>query len=126
MGNCTDCTQEIDDLCDGEKKYTSCVVSQYAIPTNVEGIVSIPIFSTGALYNYIEHKTKIEIAEYLIANNLNPQGIQSLYQLWKQEERQLKGEAMTEVKMTSFLNSNWSNQRKVLNRRDYNKYNPYR
>ena len=101
-------------------------IEYYALPTNVEGIVSIPIFSTGALYNYIEHKTKIEIAEYLIANNLNPQGIQSLYQLWKQEERQLKGEAMTEVKMTSFLNSNWSNQRKVLNRRDYNKYNPYR
>ena len=101
-------------------------VEYYALPTNIEGIVSIPILSTGALYNYIEHKIKIEIAEYLIANNLNPQGIQSLYQLWKQEERMLKGEAMTEVKMTSFLNSNWVEQRKVQNRRDYNKYNPYR
>lgn len=85
-------------------------IEYYTLPTNVEGIVSVPILSTGALYNYIEHMIKIEIAEYLIANNLNPQGIQVLYQKWVQEVRMLKGEAMTEVKVTPFLQSDWTKQ----------------
>ena len=67
MGNCTDCTQEIDDLCDGEKKYTSCVVSQYAIPTlNVPANeeLSMTLIKIGAYIQDLQ-QTVIELQQQI-------------------------------------------------------------
>src|SRR5690606_36759735 len=103
----------------------SLYIEYYALPTNESGEISVPLITTGDLYNYILNKIQINIAEFLIANNLNPQGIQSLYQVWLQQDRILRAAAESEVKFHG-LKDGWNKRMKVVNQANYNKYNPYK
>lgn len=83
------------------------VYVQYnAIPTDESGEILIPIYSTGAIREYITNKVKINIVEDLILNGLVSEGITSLYNNWQQKELLLKGKAMTEAKMKG-LGKDW-------------------
>lgn len=62
MGNCTDCNPGITDLCNGEKKPTSCVYSQYAISTlNVQSNEELSLILTkiGAYIQDLEQRLQI-------------------------------------------------------------------
>lgn len=93
----------------------------YALPKNEDGELYIPIFSTGAIYNYIENIARTEITEYLINNSLNPAGLSEMYKVYKGQELGLKREAMTEAKFKG-LGNNWSKTIKANNDRHFRKY----
>jgi len=96
-------------------------IQYYALQTDVDGDMVIPIFSTGAIYDYIENLIKIDITEYLINNNLNPQGIGQLYTVLKQESTGLKSLAIKESKFHG-LGKNWDKKIAETQRRIYNRY----
>ena len=59
MPNCTDCEEQEIDLCNGEKKYTSCVVSQYAIPNlniSANEDLSLSLIKIGAYIKDLEQR----------------------------------------------------------------------
>jgi len=92
-------------------------VQYYGIPTDEEGEVVIPELTTGDILTYITNYVKIKIAEELIANNKNPQGLTQLYPLWLQSHRELKAAAIREAKFYG-LSKNWHIKYKKLNQRD--------
>lgn len=98
-------------------------IEYYGLPTNEDEEISIPILSTGALYDYIENQIKIELATFLIQNNLASQGIQTILEIELPKSRILKSEAYSEVNFHG-LGNNWSKSLKVNNIRQYNKNNP--
>lgn len=100
-------------------------IEYYSLPMNEDGDVSVPLMTTGDLYDYILHKIKIELAQFLIVNNLNPQGIQALLQTWMSETRILRSAAESEVNFHG-LKDGWNKRMKVVNQANYNKHNPYR
>ena len=89
----------------------------YSLPTDEEGEIVIPETSTMALYRYIQNTVKTKIAEDLIANGDNPQGVGQLFQAWKQEQPFLRKEALIETKFQG-LGKQWSKRLKALNKRD--------
>jgi hypothetical protein len=89
----------------------------YSLPVDEEGEIVIPETSTMALYRYIQNSVKTKIAEDLIANGDNPQGLGQLYSMWKQEQPFLRKEALVETKFQG-LGKQWSKRLKALNRRD--------
>jgi hypothetical protein len=95
-------------------------VQYYGLPTE-DGEIIIPEITTGDILQYIKQYVKVEIAEKLIANNLNPQGIAQLYPNWKAELPILKAAALREAKFFNF--KNWGKKFKTLNRRDIAVYN---
>lgn len=97
-------------------------VQYYSLPTNEEGEIVIPEYTTGDIYNYIETYVKVRIAEDLIANNLNPQGIVQLYPTWVSQLRDFKRAALTESKFHG-LGKKWQGKVKSINRREINKFN---
>ncbi len=67
MGNCTDCEEQEIDLCNGEKKYTSCVVSQYAVPTlniSANEDLSLSLIKIGAYIQELQ-QTVIDLQEQI-------------------------------------------------------------
>lgn len=96
-------------------------IQYYALPTDEEGEIIIPEYTTGDIYNYIENYVKVRIAEDLIANNLNPKGIVQLYPTWKQEQRELKKAAMTESKFKG-AGKQWQSKLKKRNRQEIRKF----
>lgn len=100
-------------------------IEYYSLPTNEDGDITIPLMTTGDLYNYILNKIQINIAEFLIANNLNPQGISSLYQKWVQDDRILRSAAESEVNFHG-LKDGWDKRLKAVNQANYYKNSPYR
>jgi hypothetical protein len=78
------------------------VYLKYNSLPQVDDEVAIPILTTGDIYAYIENNIKWKVAENLIANNKNPQGLGQLYQMWKAEDRALYHAAQTESKMSGF------------------------
>lgn len=97
----------------------------YGLPKNSEGDIAVPLLSTGSLYQYIENRIKISIIEYMISNNLNPQGLSQLLNMYLQNDRVYKDEAMKEVKFHGFKNS-FHKKHRANNIARFNKYNPYR
>lgn len=79
-----------------------------SLPIGEDGEVAIPILTTGDIYDYIFNLVRINIAENLIANNKNPQGIGQMYQLWRQENRNLYHAAQTESKMSGLGDGSWT------------------
>jgi len=96
-------------------------IQYYSLQTDENGDMVIPIFSTGAIYDYIENLIKIELSEYLINNNLNPQGIGQLYTVYKQESTGLKSLAMKESKFKG-LGKNWDKKFSDNNKKHFAKY----
>ena len=94
-------------------------IQYYSLPTDEEGEIEIPETTTMALYRYIQNAVKTKIAEDLIANGDNPQGLSQLYSMWKQEQSFLRKEALVETKFQG-LGKQWGKRLKTLNRRDIN------
>jgi hypothetical protein len=92
---------------------TGRIYLQYnSLPCDENGEIIIPELSTGDIYKYIQNYVKIQIAENLIANNKNPQGVGQLLSMWMQQNVMLRNAAKSE--------SNWSGLPKGWNR-DYKK-----
>jgi len=83
------------------------IYAQYYTIPREDGELSIPEITTGDILQYIKTYVKTNIAEFLIANNKNPQGLAQLYPVWKQELRELKAAAMRESKFAG-LSKNWN------------------
>lgn len=95
-------------------------VQYYAFPTE-NGEIVIPEFTTGDIVEYIKQYNKVKIAEFLIANNKNPQGLTQLYPVWLQELVLLKRAALVEAKFHSLPND-WYKKFKRKNQRDINRF----
>lgn len=80
--------------------------------------IAIPELTVNALYEYIECYCKVKIAEGLIVNNRNPQGLTQLYQMWASQLSQFRHNALTECKFAG-LSKGWENRFKKLNQRDF-------
>ncbi len=93
-----------------------------SLPTDEEGEVVIPEFSTNDIYKYIENYIKIKIAENLILNNKNPTNIQSLLQLWIGQERSLRLAAKSEANWSG-LPKGWDKKYKKNLQIEMSKYN---
>lgn len=88
-----------------------------ALATDEEGEIIIPEYTTGDIYQYLLTYCKVQIAEDLILNNKNPQGLSQLYSVWKQELPLLKRAAMTEARFNG-LPRNWQRKFKEKQRED--------
>lgn len=93
-----------------------------SLPTDEEGEIVIPEFSTNDIYKYIENYIKIKIAENLILNNKNPTNIQSLLQLWIGQERALRLAAKSEANWSG-LPKGWDKKYKKNLQIEMSKYN---
>lgn len=96
-------------------------VQYYGLPTDEEGDLIIPEITTGDILAYITNYVKVQIAENIITNNKNPQGLAQLYPVWKQEQRELKRAAIVEAKFAG-LSKNWHIKYKILNKREFASY----
>lgn len=92
----------------------------YSLPTNEEGELVIPELSTGDIYRYIETYVKYRIAENLIANNLNPQGIGQLYSSWGQQLVPMKRAALVESKFKGL--GNYQKNLQKQNREEFSRF----
>ena len=97
-------------------------IQYYGIPTDEDGDIIIPEITTGDILQYVKAYIKVELAEFVIANNLNPVGISQLYPNWKQELMMLKRAALTEAKFAG-LDKGWARKFKTLNKRDISVFN---
>jgi len=84
-------------------------VQYNALPTDEEDEILIPEITTGDILTYITQYVKVMIAEDIIANNRNPQGLTQLYPMWKQELPSLKRAAIVESKFAG-LGTKWGKQ----------------
>lgn len=99
------------------------VYLQYnALPTNSYGELIIPEFTTGDLREYIITYCKMKIAEDLIINNKNAQGLGQMYQVWKQELPFLKSAALKECRFAN-LGKSWQRRFKEKNREQISFFN---
>lgn len=96
-------------------------IQYYGLPTDENGEVVIPEYTTSDILTYITQYVKVGIAERLIQNNLNPQGIAQLYPSWKAELPMLKAGALRESKYNG-LDTDWNKKFKELNKRDISSY----
>lgn len=71
----------------------------YGLPTDEEGNIEIPNTPNGHLETYLEYFLKRRLAERLMGNN-DAQGLQTLYQVYKNEESVSLKNASTELKMS--------------------------
>jgi hypothetical protein len=95
------------------------VFLRYNSLPQIDGDIAIPILTTGEIYDYIENKVKCNIAENIIANNKNAQGLAQLYSTWKQQDRPMLHAAQTESKMYG-LKDGWDRniyKQNLINRR---------
>ena len=93
----------------------------YGLPMS-EDEIEIPEITTGDILEYVMQYVKVQIAEDLIANNKNPQGIAQLYPSWKAELPMLKSAALKESRFSN-LGKNWSKNFKALNKREFAFFN---
>lgn len=92
-----------------------------SLPIGEDGEIIIPEYTTGDIKNYIENYVKLKIAESLIINSKNPQGLMQLLPLWKQEDRKLYIEAKSEANYKG-LDKNWHKGFKKENNKDFNRF----
>ena len=79
----------------------------YGLPTDEDGNIEIPETKNGHLETYLEYFLKRRLAERLMGNN-DAQGLQSLYQVYKQEETVALKNASTELKMSKLKPSTFA------------------
>lgn len=96
-------------------------IQYYSLPVDEDGNPEIPEMTTGDIYHYIMNVCKVKIAEDLIGNNKNPQGLSQLYSVWKQEQRELKRAALVESKFYG-LPKNWHKRMKIKNQQIFASY----
>lgn len=94
------------------------VYFQYnALPTDENGEIIIEEFTTGDLREYIMLYCKVKIAEDLIVNNKNAQGLGQMYQAWSQQLPLLKSAALKECRFAN-LGKSWQRKFKEKNRKE--------
>lgn len=102
---------------------TGQIYLQYnALPTDEFGELLIPEYTTGDILEYIKTYCKVQIAEDLIINNKNPQGLGQIYQVWYQRLPLLKKAAMTEARFAG-LPKNWQRRFKEKNNEEISFFN---
>jgi hypothetical protein len=92
-----------------------------ALPTSDDGELIIPEH-LGDIREYIMLYCKVKIAEDLIINNKNPQGLGQMYQVWSQQLPLLKKAALTESRFMG-LPKNWQRRFKEKNREEISFFN---
>ncbi len=102
---------------------TGQVYIQYnALQTDEEGQVIIPEYTTRDIVDYITVFCKAKIAEKIIGNNQNPQGLNLLFPGWVQSLPLLKSAALKEARFAG-LPKNWSKKFKQKQKEDISFYN---
>lgn len=99
------------------------VYVQYnSLPTDEEGEIVIPEYTTGELVLWIQNYVKVKIAEDLILKNKNPQGVAQLLPMWMQNMKPLFLGAQSEVNYQG-LDKNWAKKYKRKLQFDIAKFN---
>ncbi len=93
-----------------------------ALPTDEDGILVIPEYTTGDILEYIKTYCKVKIAEDLMLNGKNAQALAQFYPAWKQELPMLKSAALKEARFAS-LSKGWQRKFKEKNREEIAFYN---
>lgn len=93
----------------------------YALP-NIDGELVIPEITTLDIFEWIKMYVKVQIAENIIANNKNPQGLLQLYPLWMQQLPLLKSAALKEAKFSS-ISKDWHKKYKAQSKLEFAKFN---
>lgn len=102
---------------------TGQIYFQYnALPTDEEGDIIIPEFTTRDIVDYLMVFCKMKIAENLILNNKNPQGLKEFYPIWAQSLPSLKSGAIKEARFAG-LPKNWQKKFKGKNREQISFFN---
>ena len=101
---------------------TGKIYLQYnSLPADEDGEIMIPVFTTGDIEKFVINQVKIALAEPLILNSKNPQGVMTMLNMWKQEERLLGIRAKSEA--------NWSgitpNLEKEMTKRKHHSLNKF-
>ena len=97
---------------------TGKIYLQYnALPSDEDGEIVIPVFTTGDIKRYVINQVKIALAEPLILNSKNPQGVATMLGSWESKDRLLSIKAKSEA--------NWNGitpdlEKKTLQRKQYN------
>lgn len=97
---------------------TGKIYLQYnALPSDEDGEIVIPVFTTGDIKRYVINQVKIALAEPLILNSKNPQGVATMLGSWESKDRLLFIKAKSEA--------NWNGitpdlEKKTLQRKQYN------
>lgn len=100
------------------------VYIQYnSLPEDDEGEITIPIFSTGGIRDYLTNKVKIELGQYLILSQLNTSGLKELMPLWIQSDRQLFILAKSEASWNGMNQKEWTKERQQRSRTEQNRFN---
>jgi hypothetical protein len=94
-----------------------------SLPVDEDGEVIIPQYTTGDIYNFIENYVKVRIAENLIVNSKNPQGLMQLLPMWKQDERRLFIEAKSEANYKGLGPGNeWAIKMNKSRKREFSRF----
>lgn len=96
-------------------------IQYYSLPTE-DGELYIPEITTLDILEYVKMYVKSNIAEGLIINNKNPQGLTQLYPLWQQKLPLFKSAALKEAKFYG-LSKNWNKKYKLQSKIETAKYN---
>ena len=92
-----------------------------SLPTDEDGEILIPEYTTGEIVKYIQNNVKINIAQDLIIGNKNPTGLRELLPLWLQERVRLRNGAKSEASFNN-VSDNWSKIQKAKNQAIINKF----
>lgn len=93
-----------------------------ALPTDEDGILLIPEYTTGDILEYIKTYCKVKIAEDLMLNGKNAQALSQFYPAWSQQLPQLKSAALKEARFAG-LPKSWQRNFKEKNREEIAFYN---
>jgi hypothetical protein len=97
---------------------TGKIYLQYnSLPADEDGEIMIPVITTGDIEKYVINQVKIALAEPLILNSKNPQGVMTMLNMWKQDERLLRINAKSEANWSG-ITSNF--EKKEMQRKQYN------
>lgn len=93
-----------------------------SLPSDEDGEIVIPILTTGDIALYLTNHIKIKIAESLIINNKNPNGVRDLLSMWMGQDRLLEIKARSEANWAGLQNG-WEKTMYAKNRQNQNRYN---
>ena len=103
---------------------TGKIYIQYnSLPSDEDGEIIIPEFTTSSIALYIENYVKLKIAESLILNNKNPSpGLGALAQNWQQQMIPLRNAAKSESSFNG-LPKRWDKKYKKMLQIEMSQYN---
>lgn len=95
-----------------------------SLPVGEDGEIIIPEITTGDIKNYVENFVKLKIAESLIVNTKNPQGLMQLLPMWKQDDRRLFIEAKSEANYKGLgIGNQWAKEMHKSRQKEMSRFN---